>query len=109
MRVADDILTGRLVLRLMEGDVVDACLAGDLARAGALLGTEVPADVLEQLSGLEYARVRLAEDPLYREWSARAILLADTLEMVGRIRFHSRPDPEYLQPFARGAVEFGYR
>jgi RimJ/RimL family protein N-acetyltransferase len=28
--------------------------------------------------------------------------------MVGQVRFHSRPDPEYLHPFARSAVEFGY-
>jgi ribosomal-protein-alanine N-acetyltransferase len=28
--------------------------------------------------------------------------------MVGHIRFHSRPDAEYLHPFAREAVEFGY-
>lgn len=28
--------------------------------------------------------------------------------MIGHIRFHSRPDPTYLHPFARDAVEFGY-
>jgi RimJ/RimL family protein N-acetyltransferase len=28
--------------------------------------------------------------------------------MVGHIRFHSLPDPDYLRPFAREAIEFGY-
>jgi len=28
--------------------------------------------------------------------------------MVGHVRFHSPPDPDYLRPFARAAVEFGY-
>ena len=30
------------------------------------------------------------------------------MEMVGHVRFHSRPDPEYLHPYVRNAVEFGY-
>ena len=28
--------------------------------------------------------------------------------MVGHVRFHSRPDPDYLRPYAPNAVEFGY-
>ena len=36
------------------------------------------------------------------------MLLKPLLEMAGHIRFHSRPNPEYLQPYARDAVEFGY-
>ena len=28
--------------------------------------------------------------------------------MVGHVRFHSRPDPDYLAPYARQAVEYGY-
>ena len=28
--------------------------------------------------------------------------------MVGHVRFHSRPDPDYLRPYASNAVEFGY-
>jgi len=36
------------------------------------------------------------------------MLLRPSLIMVGHIRFHSRPDAEYLHPFARDAVEFGY-
>jgi RimJ/RimL family protein N-acetyltransferase len=30
------------------------------------------------------------------------------MQMVGHVRFHSRPDPDYLRPYAPNAVEFGY-
>jgi len=106
---ADDIATPRLVLRLMERTVVDACLAGDLERAGQLLGARIPDALLAHPSTLRYAQARLDEDPLYRPWSARAIVLPRAGTMVGLVRFHSRPDPAYLHPYARGAVEFGYQ
>ena len=103
-----DIITPRLVLRLMDDDVAVACLAGDLARAGQLLDMAVPDELLDHPTGLEHARQRLADDPLYRPWSARAIMLPERRAMVGHVRFHSRPDPEYLRPRVRGAVELGY-
>jgi len=104
----DDIVTSRLVLRLMEREVVDACLAGDLPRAEHLLGARIPRELLDRPSGLKFAQARLNADPEYRPWSARAIILPDVRMMVGHVRFHSRPDPDYLQPYARAAVEFGY-
>jgi RimJ/RimL family protein N-acetyltransferase len=30
------------------------------------------------------------------------------MQMVGHVRFHSRPDPDYLRPYAANAVELGY-
>jgi len=106
---SDDIVTPRLLLRLMEGDVVDACLAGDLARAGKSLGVAIPGELLDKPSGLQFAQTRLTEDPLYRPWSMRAIILPDAIKMVGHVRFHSRPDPDDLHPYARSAVELGYQ
>lgn len=103
-----DIPTPRLVLRLMERDVVDACLMGDLQRAGHLLGTGIPGELLDEPTALKFAQAQLDADPQYRPWSIRAIVLPAARTMVGHIRFHSRPDPDYLRPFARGAVEFGY-
>ena len=101
-------MTPRLVLRLMERNVVDACLAGDLACAGQLLGIGIPGALLDKPSGLKLAQVRLNEDPQYRPWSMRAIILPDARTMVGHVRFRSRPDPDYLHRFAPGVVEFGY-
>ena len=72
------------------------------------LGAIVPSDLIEQPDVLRYATARLAEDAAYLPWSARAILLKHTMHMVGHVRFHTRPDADYLHPFARQAVEFGY-
>jgi ribosomal-protein-alanine N-acetyltransferase len=105
----DDIVTGRLVLRLMEREVVDACLVGDLRSGEQLLGIAIPDELLDEPTSLRYAQAQLAADPQYRPWSIRAIVLQATRTMVGYIRFHSPPDPDYLRPLARSAVEFGYR
>ena len=104
----DDIPTPRLVLRLMEREVVDACLVGNLQRAEQLLGIGIPTELLDEPTALKYAQAQLDADPLYRPWSVRAIILPAARTVVGHIRFHSRPDPDYLHPFARDAVEFGY-
>ena len=104
----DDIPTPRLVLRLMEREVVDACLVGNLQRAEQLLGIGIPTELLDEPTALKYAQAQLDADPLYRPWSVRAITLPAARTVVGHIRFHSRPDPDYLHPFARDAVEFGY-
>jgi RimJ/RimL family protein N-acetyltransferase len=72
------------------------------------LRTSVPVDLRHEPAVLNFAASQLAADPNYLPWSARAILLKDTREMVGHLRFHTRPDPEYLHPYVRNAVELGY-
>ena len=104
----EDIETARLLLRLIPPCAVHAALSGDLKALEQDLAATVPADLLEEPDVLRYARARLAEDADYLPWSARAIVLKHSREMVGHVRFHSRPDPDYLRPYARGAVEFGY-
>jgi [ribosomal protein S5]-alanine N-acetyltransferase len=108
LHLPDDIPTPRLVLRLMEHDAVDTCLAGDLQRAENMLGVGIPEELLDDPTALRFAEARLNADLQYRLWSIRAIILTNTGMMVGHIRFHSRPDPDNLRPFACGAVEFGY-
>jgi len=105
----DDILTPRLVLRLFDRDALEACLEGDLRRAERSLGIRIPDASLSEPAALKFAKARLDEDSLYLPWSVRAIVLTAARRMVGYIRFHSRPDPDYLRPFAPAAVEFGYR
>ncbi|MEZ2337544.1 GNAT family N-acetyltransferase [Mucilaginibacter sp. RCC_168] len=105
----DDIITPRLILRLMSSDVVEACLAGNLRSAGRLLGASIPKELLEHTSSFEYGRRQLNNDPDYFPWSARAVILPEEQVMIGLIRFHSRPDPEYLHAYVRDAVELGYR
>lgn len=108
LALPDDIQTPRLVLRLIEREAVDACLAGDLQRAEHLLGIRIPGALLDSLTAFKYAQAQLHADPQYRPWSVRAMVLSAARTMVGHIRFHSRPDPDYLRPFVPAAVEFGY-
>ena len=104
----DDIETARLLLRLVPPEAVEAGLAGDLDRCAELLGAHVPVDLREAPTVLVYAKARLDEDPLYQPWSMRALVDKQTMAMVGHIRFHTRPDPDYLRPYAAQAVELGY-
>lgn len=104
----DDIETARLLLRLVPTDAVAAGLAGDLARCAELLGAHVPVDLREEPTVLVHAKARLDADPLYQPWSMRALIDKQTMAMVGHIRFHTRPDPDHLRPYATQAVELGY-
>jgi hypothetical protein len=93
-----DILTPRLILRLMEREVIDCCLAGDLQHAERLLDTKIPGELLDESTALKYARAQLDADPEYQLWSIRGIISPAIRTMVGHVRFHSRPDPDYLHP-----------
>ena len=105
----NDIITPRLILRLMSNDVIEACLAGNLRSAGNILGASIPEALLEHTSSFRYGQQQLDNDPDYLPWSARAIILPEEKVMIGMIRFHTRPDPEYLHNYVRDAVELGYR
>jgi RimJ/RimL family protein N-acetyltransferase len=104
----EDIETPRLLLRLIAPSAVAAGLSGDRTAIARSLGASVPADLVEEPDVLRHAAARLAEDVDYLPWSARAILLKDSMHMVGHVRFHSRPNPDYLAAYARHAVEYGY-
>ena len=104
----DEIVSHRLVLRLMHGEMIRDCLAGDLASAGEKLGVRIPEELLEHRRSLESDRKQLEADPLYQPWSTRAIILREEWRMVGFLRFHTRPDAHYLRAYAPEAVEFGY-
>lgn len=102
-----DIQTTRLTLRSMDRQVVTACMAGDLDKAGEMLGITITDELLGHPSSLNYTLKQLDADPLYLPWGARAIVDGQT--MIGMIRFHSRPGPEYLREYAPDGVELGYR
>jgi RimJ/RimL family protein N-acetyltransferase len=104
----DDIETTRLILRLLPRQAIAAGLSGDLRTVERHLQAKVPVDLADDPTTLVFAQARLEEDPDYLPWSVRALILKETGEMVGHIRFHTRPDPDYLKPYAENAVEFGY-
>jgi [ribosomal protein S5]-alanine N-acetyltransferase len=103
-----DIETSRLLLRCLDPFSIRTALSGDMSAIERQLLTPVPADLMHEPAVLTFADAQIAADPHYLAWSARAILLKETRVMVGHLRFHSRPDPDYLHPYARDAVELGY-
>ncbi|WP_052496106.1 GNAT family N-acetyltransferase [Pedobacter lusitanus] len=107
--IYDDIVTPRLLLRLISAEAVRACLNNDIGSAERILGVSITEDISAHLSGFRYGQKQLKTDPLYQRWSARAIVLSDQMTMIGLIRFHSRPDPEYIYEYGRDAAELGYR
>jgi RimJ/RimL family protein N-acetyltransferase len=102
-----DIATPRLILRALL-PAVDAALSGNIQEASRRLGAHVPGDLLGDPEILTLARDRLLADSGYVSWSPRAVILADRNTMIGHIGFHTAPDPAYLHPFCRDAVEIGY-
>lgn len=105
----NDIITPRLVLRLMDGEDLSALLAGQITDVEQRLGVRIPGEVLDHASSFRFGLEQLEADSLYRPWSSRAVILPGENRMIGHVRFHTRPDPDYLQKYVRNAVEFGYR
>jgi len=104
-----DIVTSRLILRLMDEAVISNCLKKNLEGAAHLLKARVPVEILDYPTSLQYAIKQFKEDESYLPWAARAIIFPEANQMVGLVRFHSQPNPEYLKNYASNAVEFGYQ
>ena len=104
----DDIETARLILRCLPRQAIEAGLSGDLRAVENRLDAKVPVDLADDPAVLRFALAQLAADPDYLPWSVRALILKESGGMIGHIRFHTRPDPDYLRPYAEKAVEFGY-
>jgi len=104
----DDIETARLILRRMPRQAMEAGLSGDLRTVENHLHAKDATDLADDPAVLRFALAQLAADPDYLPWSVRALILKESGEMVGHIRFHTRPGPDYLGLYAEKAVEFGY-
>nr|WP_199156293.1 GNAT family N-acetyltransferase [Pedobacter sp. ASV2] len=105
----DDIITSRLILRLMDKEVISDCLKKNLEGAEHLLKARIPIEMFDHPSSLKYALKQFEIDEYHLPWAARAIIIPEKNQMVGLVRFHSQPNPEYLKDYASNAVEFGYR
>jgi len=103
----DDIVSGRLILRLLFPEALEAVSEGDLARLTRLTGL----DPSEKWVNDRVAARRLKQieaEPGYLPWSVRAIALRASNEIVGYINFHAAPGSDDLAAYAPRAVEFGY-
>ena len=103
-----DIETTRLILRCLAPEAIQAGLSADFRTLEERLGARVPIDLAEDPAVLRFAQAQLDVDVHYLPWSVRAVIHKQSMQMIGHVRFHSRPDPEYLRPYARNAVELGY-
>lgn len=104
---ANDIVTPRLLLRLLDHPFLDACLRGRVAEARALLGADVPQVWLAQVDFIARRWQQLQNEPGYAPFAPRALLRRSDLRMVGHVGFHTAPDPPYLFEHAsvRAALE----
>ncbi|WP_316803962.1 GNAT family N-acetyltransferase [Pedobacter nototheniae] len=93
----------------MNKEVISDCLEKDGMGAEELLKAKIPAEMFDHPSSLKYALKQFEADEHYLPWAARAIILPEENQMVGLVRFHSQPNPEYLKEYANNAVELGYR
>lgn len=93
---------------MLGAEVSNACLNNNLVTAQDLLGAAIPGELLEQLSSLQNDHRQLQEDPGYKPWATRGIILKSEMKMLGLIRFHGSPDPHADKPYMKGAVELGY-
>jgi hypothetical protein len=85
-----DIETSRLLLCCLWPDSIRTGLSGDMSAIERQLLASVPVDLIREPAVLKFTDAQLAADPDYLPWSARAILLKETREMVGHLRFHTR-------------------
>lgn len=100
--------TPRLQLATMGEEVLQASLAGDRARAEALLGAALPPDWPPHPEIFALRLEQLAADPGALPWLTRAIVEKEQGVVVGVSGFHGPPGDESLSAYAPGGVEFGY-
>ncbi len=103
----DDIITPRLILRLLSQEALEASEAGDVAAAARLIDFDLPED---WKNGAQLARRRLpqlAVCPDYHPWSIRAIALKGIRQVVGYVNFHDLPGRHDMAG-KDACAEFGY-
>ena len=104
----NEIVTPRLRLLLMSKGFLEASLKDEAQKAEEMIGLNIPAEWFLAKGHMAMRLDDCRSDPAYIPWSARAIGLASTGTMIGRIGFHTRPDADYLRPFVSDGIELGY-
>lgn len=88
-------------LVLIPEAALEALLAGSLARAGEIMGIELPDFYLSKRGLWRYRLDQIRADPASAPWLVRAVFGHPAQAVVGHAGFHGPPD-------ARGMVEIGY-
>ena len=98
----------RLDLYPIPVALYEASLRGDEAAVAQALGCVVPGEWYDYHSLMSMRLTQLRADPSLEPWLLRAVVLRSEHTVIGRIGFHTSPNPGYLRDIAPGAVEFGY-
>lgn len=91
----------KIELALLSASVLEALNAGSIARASAEFGRPLPTSYLIHKGLWGYRIAQVKEDPSVLPWLVRAVIDADTRDIVGHAGFHGPPDET-------GMVEIGY-
>jgi RimJ/RimL family protein N-acetyltransferase len=105
--IGDDILTRRLVLRLLPPEALQASEAMRIDDAARLLGLVLPADWSDVASVARRRLKQLPDCPRYLPWSIRAIAPRGIKEAVGYANFHDLPQWHEMAQ-REACAEFGY-
>jgi ribosomal-protein-alanine N-acetyltransferase len=103
------IKTERLDLACMTPAFLRASLQGNIHEAEHSLRASLPKDWPGDARSVLALRLKqIEEDFTVQPWLLRAMVLRAHSIVVGHIGFHTPPNPEYLQQFSTGAIEFGF-
>lgn len=103
-----EIITPRLILRLMNEDFLEASLNADREKTESIIGLKISQDWFDKTDLMNIRLGNYRADSEYVKWGLHAVGLKETNEIIGYIGFHTRPNPEYLRELAPNAIEFGY-
>jgi RimJ/RimL family protein N-acetyltransferase len=102
-----DVLTQRLVLRLLPCEALQASEADRIDDASRLFGLTLPADWSDVAPLARRRLTQLPDCPHYLPWSTRVIALRRTNEAVGYVNFHDLPQWHQMAQ-QEACAEFGY-
>jgi RimJ/RimL family protein N-acetyltransferase len=98
----------RLRLTALSEPMLSALIAFDPVTLRRLSALDFSTPWTDSADVLKLRKADILADPDYAPWSLRAISRIGDDGVIGRIGFHTRPDPAYLKETVPGGVELGY-
>jgi RimJ/RimL family protein N-acetyltransferase len=101
------IVTERLDLVPLPAELLEASIVRDHERVAAMLDATIPPEWFDDQRVMHRRLGELRDNPALEPWLLRGMIRRDDRTMVGRIGFHTAPNPSYLAA-AGGGIELGY-
>lgn len=103
-----DILSSRLLLRLVPLAALAATVQGKTGVAEKLMGVSLPDEWCDEAWVFKLRYDQWLKDSGYAPWSIRAIVHRDSRAVVGTINAHHAPMPFIMNGQQTAGVEIGY-